>query len=35
VWIALRALFVIGAVVAGFFVIRTGHLGAKLTWAEG
>jgi hypothetical protein len=35
VWIALRALFVIGAVVAGFFVIRTGHVGAKLTWAEG
>jgi hypothetical protein len=32
VWIALRALFAVGAVAAIFFVIRTGHLGAQLTW---
>jgi hypothetical protein len=31
-WIGLRALFAIGAVAAIFFVIRTGHLGAQLTW---
>ncbi|MEA2432363.1 MAG: hypothetical protein QOI19_2836 [Thermoleophilaceae bacterium] len=30
--IALRALFVIGSVAAIFFVIRTGHLGAQITW---
>jgi hypothetical protein len=33
--VALRALFVIGAVAAIFFVIRTGHLGAQLTWQRG
>jgi hypothetical protein len=31
----LRVLFALGAVAATFFVIRTGHLGAKLTWGEG
>ena len=30
--LALRALFAIGAVAAIFFAIRTGHLGAQLTW---
>ena len=30
--LAVRGLFVIGAAAAIFFVIRTGHLGAKLTW---
>jgi hypothetical protein len=34
VWIGLRVLFAIGAVVATFFVIRTGHLGAELTWKD-
>jgi hypothetical protein len=29
---ALRGLFVVGAAAAIFFVIRTGHLGAQLTW---
>jgi uncharacterized membrane protein len=29
---AVRVLFVIGAVAAAFLVIRTGHLGAQLTW---
>jgi hypothetical protein len=32
--VAIRALFAIGAVVAAFFVIRTGHLGAQLTWGK-
>lgn len=31
---AMRVLFVIGAVAAAFFVIRTGHLGAQLTWGD-
>ncbi len=30
----LRALFAIGAVAAIFFTIRTGHLGAQLTWGD-
>jgi hypothetical protein len=30
--LALRGLFVVGAAAAIFFVIRTGHLGAQLTW---
>jgi hypothetical protein len=30
--LALRGLFVAGAVIAIFFVIRTGHLGAQVTW---
>jgi hypothetical protein len=30
--LALRGLFVIGAAAAIFFVIRTGHLGAQITW---
>jgi hypothetical protein len=30
--LALRGLIAVGAVVAIFFVIRTGHLGAQLTW---
>jgi hypothetical protein len=33
--LALRGLFVIGAAAAIFFVIRTGHLGAQLTWERG
>lgn len=31
---ATRVLFAIGAVAAAFFVIRTGHLGAQLTWGD-
>jgi len=27
-------LFVIEAVAVAFFVIRTGHLGAQLTWCD-
>jgi hypothetical protein len=33
--VALRALFALGAVAAIFLVIRTGHLGAQLTWQRG
>ena len=29
---AVRVLFVVGAVATAFLVIRTGHLGAQLTW---
>jgi hypothetical protein len=32
---ALRVLFAVAAIVATFFVIRTGHLGAQLTWHGG
>lgn len=31
---AMRGLFAIGAVAAMFFVIRTGHLGAQVTWSQ-
>jgi hypothetical protein len=32
--IALRVLAVLFALVAIFFVIRTGHLGSELVWSE-